>query len=90
MFFLEQDSKAIEYSKKLAKQAGIMIKQFLLIKVKNDLENVVHDFNPKIVEAIRLLENRLNEKAINLLKNKKFKIYNLLAFHRALKTVIFT
>lgn len=73
--FLDRDPTAIEYSKNLAKQAGVINQITFINKSTTDLENVVHGFEPDIVEVTGLLEYRPDEKAINLLK----RIYNLLA-----------
>lgn len=80
--FLDRDPTAIEYSKNLAKQMGIMNQINFINKSTRDLENAVHGFEPDIVEVTGLLEYKSDEKAINLLK----RIYNLLALKGILIT----
>lgn len=73
--FLDRNPRAIEYSKNLAKQAGVINQITFVNKSTRELESVVKGFKPQIIEVTGLLEYQPDEKATNLLK----RIYNLLA-----------
>lgn len=73
--FLDLDSTAIEYSKNLAQEAGVVEQITFVNKSTRELENVMKEFKPHIVEMTGFLEYRPKEKAINLLK----KISNFLS-----------
>jgi hypothetical protein len=66
--FLDKDPTAIEYSKNLARKAGVFDRITFVNKSTTDLESVVSGFRPHIIEVTGLLEYRPNEKALNLLK----------------------
>jgi len=72
--FLDLDPTAIEYSKKLAQKSGIIDQITFVNKSVKELEEVVDDFKPHIIEMVGFLEYRTKEKAIELIK----KIYRLL------------
>ena len=64
---LDLDPAAIEYSKRLAKKAGVLDKMIFVNKSTSFLEEVVKDFRPHIVEMVGFLEYRPYDKAIKLL-----------------------
>ena len=72
--FLDRDPIAIEHSKNLAKQSGVVNQIIFINRSAKELENAIKGFNPQIVEVTGLFEYRPDENAINLLK----RIYNLL------------
>ena len=72
--FLDLDPTAIEYSKNLAQQAGVIDQITFVNKSTRELESIAKQFKPQIVEMTGFLEYRLDEKAINLLQ----RIYNFL------------
>lgn len=66
--FLDLDPTAIEYSKNLALKAGVDNQINFVNKSVRELENVVGEFKPHIIEITGLFEYRPDEKALNLLK----------------------
>ncbi len=72
--FLDLDPTAIDHSKTLANQAGVMGQITFVNKSARELEDVAKNFNPDVVEVVGFIEYRPKERAINLVK----RIYNLL------------
>jgi len=72
--FLDKDPTAIEYSRNLARNAGVFDQITFVNKSTTDLESVVSGFRPHIIEVTGLLEYRPDEKGLNLLK----RIHNFL------------
>jgi hypothetical protein len=72
--FLDKEPTAIEYSKKLAKEAEIINQITFVNKSTRELEGVISGFNPQIIEVIGFWEYRPKEKAIELVR----RIYYLL------------
>jgi SAM-dependent methyltransferase len=66
--FLDLDPSAIEYSKNLAKKAGIIDQIIFINESARELENSTHGFNPHIIEVTGLFEYRPKERAIKLLE----------------------
>ncbi len=72
---LDLDPTAIEYSKKLAKKAGVIEQLSFVNKSTTFLEEVTKDFRPHVIEMVGFLEYRPYDKAIQLLQ----KIHHILA-----------
>jgi len=64
--FLDLDPSAIEYSKKMAQNAGVINQIIFVNRSAGDLEVAVNEFKPHIVEMVGFLEYRPKEKAIIL------------------------
>jgi SAM-dependent methyltransferase len=73
-FFLDLDSTAIEYSRKMAEKYGLKDKIHFIRTSTANLEKVIDGRRPHIVEMIGFLDYRPNAKAIALIK----RINNLL------------
>lgn len=72
---LDADPTAIEHSKNLAQEAGVIEKITFINKNSKEIEKITKGFNPQIVEVVGFLEYRPKEKAIALIK----RIHRLLA-----------
>jgi hypothetical protein len=72
--FLDLDVSALEYSKKLAKEAKVEDKIIFVNKSARELEIIGKEFSPHIVEVVGFLMYRPKEKAINLVE----RIYHIL------------
>lgn len=72
--FLDLDPTAIEHSRKLAQQAGVIEHITFINKGANVLEEAAKGFHPQIIEVVGFLEYRPKERAIELVK----RIYNVL------------
>jgi len=64
--FLDLDLTAIEHSRKLAQEAGVINQIKFLNENVRKLEEAVSGFNPNIVEVVGFLEYRPKERAIKL------------------------
>lgn len=73
--FLDLDPSAIEYSRKLAREAGLINQITFINKSTRELTQIGRGFRPHIVELCGFLEYRPDEKAIDLLK----RIYEILS-----------
>jgi len=71
---VDLDPTAIEYAKNLSLKAGVINQIKFINASAHDLEEVVGDFKPNIIEMVGFLEYRPKEKAINLIK----RIYSIL------------
>jgi len=71
---LDLDPTAIKYSKNLAKKFNVLDQINFANKSTRDLENVVGNFKPNIIEMVGFLEYRPEEKAVNIIQ----RIYNIL------------
>lgn len=74
VILLDLDLSALEHSKILAKKAGVIEQIKFVNKNARELEEVVKDFNPQIIEVVGFLEYRPQGRAIELAR----RIYNLL------------
>ena len=72
--FLDRDLTAIEHSKKLAQEAGVINQIIFINKTTRELEEVTRGFSPNIIEVVGFWEYRSKEKAIELIR----RIYDLL------------
>lgn len=71
---LDLDPTAIEHSKELSKKAGVINQITFINKSAKELEKVVKDFQPHVIEVVGFLEYRPHQKAIELIK----RVYSLL------------
>lgn len=68
VLLLDLDTSALEYSKKLAKEAQVEDKIIFVNKSAKELENIGKEFSPHIVEVVGFLMYRPKEKAIKLVE----------------------